>query len=38
MSTGAISLWIAGLDDAERAAGIVRGLGHAVAVVGPESQ
>ncbi len=38
MSTGAISLWIAGVEDAERAAVIVRGLGHAVAVVGPESR
>jgi len=36
MSTGAISLWIAGPADAERAAGVVRDLGHAVAVVGGE--
>ena len=32
MRTGAISLWVAGEDEAERAAEIVRGLGHAVAV------
>jgi prephenate dehydrogenase len=34
MRTGAISVWVAGADEAERAAGIVRGLGHMVAVVG----
>ncbi|MGI8461197.1 MAG: prephenate dehydrogenase/arogenate dehydrogenase family protein [Solirubrobacterales bacterium] len=28
MSTGAVSLWIAGAEEAERAAGIVRELGH----------
>ncbi len=33
MRTGAISIWVAGPGDAERAAAIVRGLGHAVAVV-----
>ena len=33
MRTGAISLWIAGEDEAERAAGVVRALGHTVAVV-----
>jgi prephenate dehydrogenase len=32
--TGAISLWIAGESEAERAAEVVRGLGHRVAVVG----
>jgi prephenate dehydrogenase len=37
MSTGAISLWIAGEPEAARAAEVVRSLGHAVAVVGPES-
>lgn len=31
MRTGAISLWIAGEQEADRAANIVRGLGHAVA-------
>ncbi len=30
MSSGAVSLWIAGAEEAERAVGIVRGLGHAV--------
>ncbi|HEX6117768.1 MAG TPA: prephenate dehydrogenase/arogenate dehydrogenase family protein [Solirubrobacterales bacterium] len=30
MSSGAVSLWIAGAQEAERAVGIVRGLGHAV--------
>jgi prephenate dehydrogenase len=34
MRTGAISLWIAGEAEAERAAEVVRTLGHAVAVVG----
>jgi prephenate dehydrogenase len=32
MRTGAVSLWVAGEGEAERAAGIVRGLGHTVAV------
>ena len=32
MRTGAVSLWVAGEDEAERAAGIVRGLGHSVSV------
>ncbi len=32
MRSGAISLWVAGEAEAERAADIVRGLGHAVAV------
>jgi prephenate dehydrogenase len=37
MRTGAISIWVAGSDEAERAAEIVRGLGHSVALtVGPE--
>ena len=30
--TGAISLWIAGIAEAERAAEVVRGLGHGVAI------
>ena len=34
MRTGAITLWVAGESEAERAAGIVRGLGHTVSVVG----
>jgi prephenate dehydrogenase len=34
MRTGAISIWIAGADEAERAAQVVRGLGHAVSVLG----
>jgi prephenate dehydrogenase len=33
MRTGAVSLWVAGPDEAERAAGIVRELGHTVSVV-----
>jgi hypothetical protein len=36
MRTGAITLWVAGSDEAERAAEIVRGLGHGVSVVGGE--
>jgi prephenate dehydrogenase len=34
MRTGAISLWVAGADQVERAAGVVRALGHAVSVAG----
>jgi prephenate dehydrogenase len=34
MTSGAVSLWIAGDEQAERAAELVRGLGHSVAVVG----
>ena len=34
MRTGAISVWVAGTDEAERAAEIVRGLGHVAAIVG----
>jgi prephenate dehydrogenase len=33
MRTGAISVWVAGDEEAERAARIVRGLGHSVALV-----
>ncbi len=33
MRTGAISVWIAGDEEAERAAGVVRGLAHVVSVV-----
>jgi prephenate dehydrogenase len=33
MRTGAISVWVAGAEEAERAAEIVRGLGHVVSVV-----
>jgi prephenate dehydrogenase len=36
MRTGAITLWVAGEAEAERAAEIVRGLGHGVSVVGGE--
>ena len=36
MRTGAITLWIAGKDESERAAEIVRGLGHGVSLVGGE--
>ena len=32
MRTGAMSIWVAGAEEAERAAEIVRGLGHVVAV------
>jgi prephenate dehydrogenase len=35
MSSGAVSLWVAGDGEAERAAVLVRGLGHAVTVRGP---
>jgi prephenate dehydrogenase len=34
MRTGAISVWVAGEGEAERAAEIVRGLGHVVSVLG----
>ncbi len=33
MRTGAISIWIAGSEEAERAAGVVRELGHTVALL-----
>ena len=33
MRTGAISVWVAGVDEAERAAEVVRGLGHVAAIV-----
>jgi prephenate dehydrogenase len=36
LRSGAISLWVAGDEQAERAATLVRGLGHSVAVVGAE--
>jgi prephenate dehydrogenase len=36
MRTGGITLWVAGADEAERAAGIVRGLGHTASVAGGE--
>ncbi len=35
MSSGAISLWVAGSEQADRAAELVRGLGHSVTVLGP---
>jgi prephenate dehydrogenase len=34
--TGAMSLWVAGDDEAKRAASVVDGLGHAVAIVGSD--
>jgi prephenate dehydrogenase len=34
MTSGAVSLWVAGADQAERGAALVRGLGHGVTVVG----
>ena len=36
MRTGAITLWVAGAEEAERAAEIVRGLGHSASVSGGE--
>ena len=33
MRTGAISIWVAGSEEAERASEVVRGLGHSVSVV-----
>jgi len=33
MRSGAVSLWVAGAEEAERAAGVVRDLGHTVSVV-----
>ena len=36
MRTGAITLWIAGEGEAERAASIVEGLGHGASIVGEE--
>jgi prephenate dehydrogenase len=36
MTSGAVTLWVAGEGDAERAAELVRGLGHSVTVVGDE--
>jgi len=35
MSSGAISLWVAGAEQTSRAAELVRGLGHSVTVLGP---
>jgi prephenate dehydrogenase len=34
MTSGAVSLWVAGDEQAERAAALVRGLGHTVSVLG----
>ncbi len=34
MTSGAVSLWLAGAEQAERGAALVRGLGHGVTVVG----
>ncbi|HEX5956047.1 MAG TPA: hypothetical protein VFY37_08940, partial [Solirubrobacterales bacterium] len=33
MRTGAISIWVAGADEAARAAEVVRGLGHSISMV-----
>jgi prephenate dehydrogenase len=35
MRTGAVSIWVAGEQEADRAAGIVRELGHSATIVGP---
>jgi hypothetical protein len=37
MKSGAISLWIAGEEQAERAMALVRELGHGVSVVAAEA-
>jgi hypothetical protein len=34
MTSGAVSLWVAGAEQAERGAALVRELGHSVTVVG----
>jgi prephenate dehydrogenase len=34
MTSGAVSLWVSGTEQAKRAAGLVRGLGHTVTVLG----
>ena len=36
MRTGAITLWVAGAEEAERAAGVIRELGHTASVLGGE--
>jgi prephenate dehydrogenase len=36
MQSGAVSLWVAGEEQAERAAALVRGLGHTVTALGDE--
>ena len=38
MTSGAVSLWVAGDEQAERAAALVRELGHTVTVLGAESR
>jgi prephenate dehydrogenase len=38
MRTGAISVWVAGAEEAGRASEVIRGLGHLVAVVGDDGQ
>jgi prephenate dehydrogenase len=35
MRTGAVSIWVAGTEEAERAAGVVRDLGHSAAIIRP---
>jgi prephenate dehydrogenase len=37
MRTGAISVWVAGAEEAQRASEVVRGLGHLVALVADEA-
>jgi prephenate dehydrogenase len=37
MRTGAVSLWVAGAEEAERAADLMRGLGHTVSLVGEDT-
>jgi prephenate dehydrogenase len=34
MTSGAVSLWVSGTEQAKRAAGLVRELGHTVTVLG----
>ncbi len=34
MTSGAVSIWVAGAEQAERGAALVRELGHGVAIVG----
>jgi hypothetical protein len=37
MTSGAVSLWVAGPEQAERAAALVRELGHTVTVLGGDA-
>ncbi len=38
MTSGAVSLWVAGAEQAERAAALVRELGHSVTVLGARAE